>query len=204
MACKQDSQRVGAGPSPMCPRDQEWSGCWRCIPCCGRLATVHLSPMCLSRWECVVVEPLSLAVLGAAALTQGIGFLCGQLGELIRRRRERRAQSDAASAEVGEIPPPGEAGRYWMGHSRPNRSMRRLLSVTPIRWRRCRGSCSRMRRGTDRSIRPIGSYWIRSRRPGSCWSRSISSTSRSGASSGPLPGALCSRRPVMSGNTSAR
>lgn len=68
------------------------------------------------------MDPLSLAVLGASALKQGIGFLYGQLGELLRRRRERRAQSGAsgaASAGAGEIPPPGEAGQVLDGSLAP-------------------------------------------------------------------------------------
>jgi hypothetical protein len=35
------------------------------------------------------MDPLSLAVIGGAALTEGIKFLYSQAGELLRRRRER-------------------------------------------------------------------------------------------------------------------
>ncbi len=49
----------------------------------------------------VAVEPISLAVLGAAALTEGIKFLYGQAGEILKRRRERREAIDA-----NEEPPP--------------------------------------------------------------------------------------------------
>ena len=62
----------------------------------------------------VVVDPLSAAALGAAVLTQGIGFLYGQVGELLRRRRDRR-QSAAAVAGPVEIPPAGEAGKALAG-----------------------------------------------------------------------------------------
>jgi hypothetical protein len=71
--------------------------------------------MCESGGGCFVVEPVSLAVLGVSALKQGIGFLYGQLGELLRRRRERRAQSGAATAGARETPPPGEAGQVLDG-----------------------------------------------------------------------------------------
>jgi hypothetical protein len=75
--------------------------------------------MYLSGGRCVVVEPLSLAVLAASALKQGIAFLYGQLGELLRGRRERRAQSGAAAAGAGEIPPAGEAGQVLDGSLAP-------------------------------------------------------------------------------------
>jgi len=60
-----------------------------------------------------MVDPLSAAALSAAVLTQGIGFVYGQVAELLRRRRERR-QSPAAGGPV-EIPPAGEAGRALAG-----------------------------------------------------------------------------------------
>ncbi|ONI74769.1 hypothetical protein ALI144C_38860 [Actinosynnema sp. ALI-1.44] len=41
-------------------------------------------------------DPLTLSVLGGAALTEGIKFLYGQATELLKRRRERK---DAATAE---------------------------------------------------------------------------------------------------------
>lgn len=61
------------------------------------------------------MDPLSLTALGAAALTQGIGFLYGQVGELLRRRRERRSQAGGAPAGAADIPPPGEAGQVLDG-----------------------------------------------------------------------------------------
>jgi hypothetical protein len=65
-----------------------------------------------------VVEPLSLTVLGAAALTQGIGFLYGQAGDLLRRRRERRAQAAAPMTPM-EIPQTGESGQVLAGKVTP-------------------------------------------------------------------------------------
>jgi hypothetical protein len=65
------------------------------------------------------VEPLSLAALGASALTQGIGFLYGQLGELLSRRRERRSRAGGAIAGAADIPPSGEAGQILDGPMRP-------------------------------------------------------------------------------------
>jgi hypothetical protein len=48
-------------------------------------------------------EPVTLAVLGTAALMQGINFLYGQATELLKRRRDRRdAASDAAVLD-GEL-----------------------------------------------------------------------------------------------------
>lgn len=60
----------------------------------------------------IVVDPLSLAALSAAVLTQGIGFLYGQVAELLRRRRDQR---ESGAVEPVPIPPPGEAGRVLEG-----------------------------------------------------------------------------------------
>jgi hypothetical protein len=49
-----------------------------------------------------VVDPLTLTALSATALTQGIGFLYGQLSDLLRRRRERR-QGGETPAEIPAI-----------------------------------------------------------------------------------------------------
>jgi hypothetical protein len=46
-------------------------------------------------------EPVTLAALGAAALTQGINFLYGQAAELLKRRRDRR---DAATQPASDKP----------------------------------------------------------------------------------------------------
>ncbi len=47
-----------------------------------------------------MVDPLSLTALGAAALTGGITFLYGQVTELLKRRRDRAEQADAAPPVV--------------------------------------------------------------------------------------------------------
>ena len=47
------------------------------------------------------LDPLSAAALGAVVLTKGIGFLYDQMGDLLRRRRDRR---QSAAAEPIEVP----------------------------------------------------------------------------------------------------
>ncbi len=47
-----------------------------------------------------MVDPLSLAALGGAALTGGITFLYGQVTELLKRRRDRAEQAAAAPPTV--------------------------------------------------------------------------------------------------------
>jgi hypothetical protein len=47
------------------------------------------------------LDPFSAAALGAAVLTKGIGFLYDQMGDLLRRRRDRR---QSAAAEPIEVP----------------------------------------------------------------------------------------------------
>src|SRR5690242_7738475 len=47
-----------------------------------------------------MVDPLSIAVLGGIAATEGIKFLYGQAAEILKRRRERR------DAERAGTPPP--------------------------------------------------------------------------------------------------
>jgi hypothetical protein len=56
-----------------------------------------------------MVDPLSLAALGAVALTEGVKFLYGQATELMKRRRDRRdaARKDEAAAEA--LPAAAEA-----------------------------------------------------------------------------------------------
>jgi hypothetical protein len=44
-------------------------------------------------------EPFSLAAIGAVALTEGIKFLYGQTGDLIKRWQERRTRKVAGNAE---------------------------------------------------------------------------------------------------------
>ncbi|WP_147425021.1 hypothetical protein [Bailinhaonella thermotolerans] len=53
-------------------------------------------------------DPISLAVLGGAALTEGIRFLYDQAGAALERRRERRRTPDIVS-EPDELPEPDEA-----------------------------------------------------------------------------------------------
>jgi hypothetical protein len=51
-----------------------------------------------------VTDPLTLSVIGAVALTEGIKFLYGQAGDVLRRWRERkRAAADPVSAESAPI-----------------------------------------------------------------------------------------------------
>jgi hypothetical protein len=40
-----------------------------------------------------VPDPITLAALGAVALSEGVKFLYGQAGELLKRRREQRASA---------------------------------------------------------------------------------------------------------------
>ena len=46
-----------------------------------------------------MAEPFSLAAIGAAGITEGIKFLYGQTGDLIKRWQERRARKVAGNAE---------------------------------------------------------------------------------------------------------
>ncbi|MFI9007540.1 hypothetical protein ACIGNX_09955 [Actinosynnema sp. NPDC053489] len=49
-----------------------------------------------------MADPLTLSVLGAAALTEGVKFLYGQATELLKRRRERR--DEAIEVSPGAVP----------------------------------------------------------------------------------------------------
>jgi hypothetical protein len=51
------------------------------------------------------MEPVTLAALTAAALTEGVKFLYGQAGEILRRRRERKDAAEAERAAVA-VPTP--------------------------------------------------------------------------------------------------
>jgi hypothetical protein len=51
-----------------------------------------------------VPDPITLAALGAVALSEGVKFLYGQAGELLKRRREQRA-SAALPPDLFEAPP---------------------------------------------------------------------------------------------------
>jgi hypothetical protein len=58
-----------------------------------------------------MADPLTLAVVGAAALTEGIKFLYGQAGELLRRRWERKeAQAQGGGDPLAEPLPAPPAG----------------------------------------------------------------------------------------------
>ena len=51
-----------------------------------------------------MVDPLSLAALGAVALTEGVKFLYGQATELLKRRRERRDAARKAEVAAADLP----------------------------------------------------------------------------------------------------
>lgn len=63
------------------------------------------------------MDPLSLTALSAVALTQGIGFLYAQVGELLRRRRERRQQAEDGGNQPAplEVPSAGEGEHVLAG-----------------------------------------------------------------------------------------
>lgn len=50
-------------------------------------------------------DPITLAALSAVALTEGVKFLYGQAGEVLKRRREREAAEAVALPDVFESPP---------------------------------------------------------------------------------------------------
>ena len=56
-----------------------------------------------------MADPLTLSVLGATALTEGIKFLYGQATELLRRHREKSAKAPVSAPDVpvleGELAP---------------------------------------------------------------------------------------------------
>ncbi|MEV0295829.1 hypothetical protein [Nocardia sp. NPDC050710] len=62
-----------------------------------------------------MTDPLTLAGLGAVALTQGITFLYAQVTEVLKRRRERQA---AGGAEAGAAVLPGGGGEVLDGELR--------------------------------------------------------------------------------------
>jgi hypothetical protein len=59
----------------------------------------------------VVMEPFSLAALSAVTLTEGVKFLYGQAGEILKRRRERKKAEEEGrpvpAPEPVEIPDQG-------------------------------------------------------------------------------------------------
>jgi hypothetical protein len=100
------------------------------------------------------VDPLSVTVLGAAALTQGIAFLYGQVGDLLRRRRDRREQADAVAAgSAVEIPPAGESGEVLAGALTPGPVDEQALERHADQLARLRGLLSPYREG-DLPVEP--------------------------------------------------
>jgi hypothetical protein len=101
------------------------------------------------------VDPLSVTVLGAAALTQGIAFLYGQVGDLLRRRRDRREQADAAAAagSAVEIPPAGESGEVLAGALTPGPVDEQALERHADQLARLRGLLTPYREG-DLPVEP--------------------------------------------------
>jgi hypothetical protein len=57
-----------------------------------------------------------MTALGAVVLAQGIGFLYGQVTELLRRRRDRK---EAATAAPLEVPPAAESEELLAGELKP-------------------------------------------------------------------------------------
>lgn len=51
-----------------------------------------------------MAEPITLAALGTVALSEGVKFLYGQAGEMLKRRRERKAAAELPS-NLFETPP---------------------------------------------------------------------------------------------------
>lgn len=51
-----------------------------------------------------MADPLTLTVLGAVALTEGIKFLYGQATELLKRRRERKDAAKTIEVEAAAVP----------------------------------------------------------------------------------------------------
>ncbi|HKE97690.1 MAG TPA: hypothetical protein VKG45_01990 [Actinomycetes bacterium] len=63
-----------------------------------------------------MTDPLTLTVVGAAALSEGIKFLYAQAGEVLKRWRERKASTAAGAEPAAAVPvavelPPAFAGR---------------------------------------------------------------------------------------------
>jgi hypothetical protein len=79
-----------------------------------------------------VADPLTLSVLGAAALTEGIKFLYAQATELLKRRRERKTAAEQAPVDTpaleGELRQPLEADPAALERLEPDlRELRRAL-----------------------------------------------------------------------------
>jgi hypothetical protein len=64
-----------------------------------------------------MIEPISLTAVGVLALTEGIKFLYGQAGELLKHWRERKAGGDQ---EEPELRPPADLLEGSVDPARPN------------------------------------------------------------------------------------
>ena len=53
-----------------------------------------------------MADPITFAAVGAVVLTEGIKFLYGQVGEILKRRRERKAAGAESSAAPSKEPVP--------------------------------------------------------------------------------------------------
>ena len=60
---------------------------------------------------CEVSDPLTLAAVGAVALTEGIKFLYGQAGEALKRWRARQQAASAEAPVAVELPADAFEGR---------------------------------------------------------------------------------------------
>lgn len=52
-----------------------------------------------------MLDPLTLSAIGAVAITEGIKFLYGQAGEILKRWRERKETAKAASIQLNNTEP---------------------------------------------------------------------------------------------------
>jgi hypothetical protein len=52
-----------------------------------------------------MADPLTLAALGSVAIAEGIKFLYGQVGELLKRRREVKERAEVVTDELAAAPP---------------------------------------------------------------------------------------------------
>ena len=81
-----------------------------------------------------MAEPFTAAAIGAVLVTKGIGFLYDQLGELLKRHRERK---DAKAAEPVQIPPAAPAAARCPASSPLGRSISRRWTRTRSSWLSC-------------------------------------------------------------------
>src|SRR5258708_39898262 len=52
-----------------------------------------------------MIDPLTISAIGAVAITEGIKFLYGQAGELLKRWRERKDAAKDASLQLNNTEP---------------------------------------------------------------------------------------------------